>query len=466
MNETLKIEVRRLREVERLSLRQIAGKLGIGRHRVATLIRGDNLRKPPGPLLLTPYERLIAEWYRETPSLRANQVLRKLKSYGFSGSYTTVKRGTKMLRRKKRQAFHELDFLPGEEAQVDWMEWKPYYGFVYVLSYSRYAVVRFYPRMTMEFFLDGHLRAFREIGGVAHRHKYDNLKSVVLGRTPGVRFNPKFLDFARHNGFTVQACTPGRPNEKGRVERLIRVIREALGPEPVASLEALNAKVDAWRKERHQQPHRTTGKAPADALREEKLLGLPSIEARPYRTVLASISKTGFVEFDTNRYSVPSVYAEKTAEIWAFPDTVEIVVEGKKVAIHRRIFLRKEKSETPAHRDHLLALTPRFKLQRIYQLIKNLGPENEAFLNDVEREGEDPLSAAYRMFRLLRGISKETLLSAVREARNLHIHTVKYLEGLLQPTESRSIPPVNPQDPTILALTYRQRELDDYDELL
>ena len=38
--------------------------------------------------------------------------------------------------------------------------------------------------MTFEFFLDGHLEAFRECVGIAHAHRYDNLKSVVLGRQP------------------------------------------------------------------------------------------------------------------------------------------------------------------------------------------------------------------------------------------------------------------------------------------
>ena len=462
MNETLLNEVRRLWETEKLSRRQIAEQLGLGRRRVAAFLGGTD-RKPRAPTVVEPYERLIAEWYAATPSLKAIQVLRKLQSYGYPGGYTMVNLGTRAYRKKRPKSFHELEFLPGEAAQVDWMEWKPFYGFVYVLAYSRYAVVRFYPRMTMEFFLDGHLRAFREIGGVAHQHIYDNLKSVVLSRKPEVQFNPRFMEFSRYFGFTVRACTPGRPNEKGRVERYIRTLREELRILPTASLEELNAKVDTWRKEHQARVHRTTGKAPVEALREEKLLSLPALDFKPYRVVLSSISKTGFVEFETNRYSVPA--AAGTAEVRVLPDTVEIVVGGKKIAVHRRLFDRKGKSETPAHRNRLLNLTPQFKFQRIYQLIRNLGPESAAFLDDLGKEGEDPIAAAYRMFQLLRGTSKETLLSAVREARSLHIHSVKYLENLFHPTEARVIPPVNPQDPNILALTYRPRKLDDYDDL-
>ena len=85
------------------------------------------------------------------------------------------------------------------------------------------------------------------------------------------------------------------------------------------------------------------------------------------------VTKTAFVEFETNRYSVPTAYAEQAAEVWAQPESLEIVVHGKTVAVHRRLFERREKAETPAHRAVLLERTPRFKLQRIHQLIANWG---------------------------------------------------------------------------------------------
>ena len=89
------------------------------------------------------------------------------------------------------------------------------YGFVYILAFSRYLYVRFYPRNSIEFFLDGHIEAFRETGGVAGRNRYDNLKSVVISRKPDITYNAQFLDFARHYGFSIYACNPG----KGKRER-------------------------------------------------------------------------------------------------------------------------------------------------------------------------------------------------------------------------------------------------------
>lgn len=352
MDETRRIECRRLWEVERLTMRQIAAQLGMGRKTVSRILR-PVAPKPPKPLIIAPYERLIAEWYKSTPSLMAIQVLDRLRGYGYRGGYGAVKQATMAFRKKRAPAFFELEFLPGEEAQVDWTDWKlgptPVYGFVYVLAWSRYAVVHFYPRHTLEFFLDGHIRAFHETGGVAHRHRYDNLKSVVIRRTPEIRFNPQFLDFARHYGFSIHACNVARANEKGRVERLIRDLKAFLRVTPVASLQELNAKVLSWQKERNLRVHRTTRRTPAEMLAEEKLRPLPQIDARPYRRVPAAVSKTAFVEFETNRYSAPTAYAGTAAEVLALPATIEILVQGRRVASHSRLFTRHGKAESPGH---------------------------------------------------------------------------------------------------------------------
>jgi len=470
MDSTVAQQVRQLYEVERLSLRQIVQKMHVSRKKVSRIIQQQCLKKPARQLLCQPYERLIREWYQEYPFLKATQVYERLKTYGFSGGYGTVKRHTHPLRQRKSRGFHELEFLPGEEAQVDWMEWRlafgVLYGFVYLLAYSRYLFVQFYPRHSLEFFLDGHIQAFREIGGVAHQHRYDNLKSVVLKRTPEITFNPQFLDFARHYGFAIHPCTPGRANEKGRVERAIRDLKDFLKITPCQDLYEGNRKTYLWRKDRNQRIHRSTNQTPSDLLKEEKLRALPQIPYSPYRTVLAQISKTGFIELDTNRYSVPSSYSGATAEILAYPDHLEIVVRGKHIANHPRSFERKQKIENPQHRQSLLNQTFHFKRQRIYQLLTAMDPKVAHFLKQAEEEGQDPYQSGYELFRILLTTSKTTFLAAVREATHMKTYKTRYVQSLLGSDPSRPPHPVHPQNPNLLALTYERRSLRDYDDLI
>ena len=469
MEDGLLNQVRHLYEVERLTLRQIAHKLAISRKKVSRIIRGASLVKAPTESIIKPYQRLIAQWYKEYPFLRATQVYERLKGYGFGGCYGTVKCYTRPLRKRKSRGFHELDFLPGEEAQVDWMQWSfgfgSLYGFVLIMAYSRYLFVRLYPRHSLEFFLDGHMEAFKEIAGVPQQLRYDNLKSVVLQRTPQTIYNAQFVDFARHYGFSIHPCTPGRANEKGRVERVIRDIKEFLRVTSCEDLVEANRKLSLWRNQRNKRPHRSTEKRPIEALKEERLKGLPQIHYQPYHVIHAKISKTAFVEFDTNRYSVPSSFSESACEIFAYPDHIELCVKGRKIATHQRCFERKQKIEHPVHREKLLEITPNFKAKRIYELIKAMDKNVSLFLEEAHREGQDPMEVAYGLFKLLTKSTKAMLLSAVREAIALKIHKVRYIQSLLEPSGSRQDNPVHPQDPKLLTITYTGRSLKDYDEL-
>jgi len=463
-------QVRHLYEVEHLSIRQIAKKLKMARKTVARVVRNERVMRSYPDSILRPYERLIDQWYREYPFLRASQVYERLQSYGFKGSYTTVSVWTRKYRQKKRQAYHELTFLPGEEAQVDWMEerfpWGLTYGFVMILAYSRYLFVRFYPRQSLEFFLEGHIEAYREIGGVAHRHRYDNLKTVVIERSPELKFNAQFLDFARHYGFSIHPCNPYRANEKGRVERVIRDIRDFLRVNSFGDLRDLNRKVGLWRVQRNQRIHRATEKAPVETLKEEKLKALPAIPYRPYRVVLASISKTGFVEFETNRYSVPSSYADMPCELFAYPDHLEIMIKGNRIAYHPRVFDRNGKIELPTHRETLLRMTPQFKAKRIYELIDQMDPVLHHFLQEGQQDAQDPFGMAYDLFKLLRQVSKAMLLSAVREANRMKVFKTRYVQNLLQVVQPQPPNPLYPQETRLLEIDYERRNLKEYDELL
>jgi len=338
------------------------------------------------------------------------------------------------------------------------------YGFAFLLSWSRYLFARFYPRFSMEFFLDGHLEAFREIGGVPRQIRYDNLKSVVLKRTPqGAVYNPRFADFATHHGFSLYACTPGRANEKGRVERVIRDIGEDLIQVNVFDdLKDLNEKLSRWRRERNDRIHRTTGKKPGDALKEEPLHPLPAIPAKPCVVRPAAVSTTGFVTLESNRYSVPTSYAGQKATLLLYPASIEVTVQEKTIATHRRSFDRGKTFEHPGHRESLLRMTPRFKARRILELMSRMDPAADRFLKTAGEEGEDVFTVSHGLFVLLKTVSKSTLVSAVRQALQLNTCRLSYVKSLLMPSGYQD-QPVYPQNPRLLEIDYEGRDLKDYD---
>ncbi len=457
-----------LRKVEKLSQRQIAAALGIGRKRVRRMLKGKaEAVAIPKASILDEYSRLIAHWYKQYPRLQAAQVYSRLKSYGYNGSYVSVARVTQEYRAPKQSAYHPLIFLPGEEAQVDWFFFNherlgQVAGFVYLLSYSRYAWGIFYPKTSFEFFLAGHLECFKHIGGLAHTHRYDNLKSVVLKRAPEIEYNPQFLDFARYYGFSIHACNPYSGNEKGRVERLIRDIRVFLYGESFIDLKDLNQKFHAWLEGRNAAVHRVTDQAPKDLLSKERLVRLPEHTYPANRFIPASVSKTALVEFETNKYSVPSTCAGKAVNISAYTGHIEIYLSDNKVATHKRSFLRKQIIPNPLHAERLINTTPAFKMKRIFELLIHMDPVFRTFIERQDND-TDRVSAAYELFTLLKTHSRSMLLSAVRELNTLSCFKIKALTSLLNLPEPKEHQPLWPQNQQLLNLTYEERRLNDYD---
>jgi transposase len=466
----LDAKILHLREVEKLSLRQIALALGICRRRVRRIVGGRSTAVlPRKTFILEPYRQLIATWYRDYPRLQAKQIYERLLPYGYGGSYRRVVEVTQSYRRKKAEVYHPLTFLPGEEAQVDWFFFEhprlgKFAGFLYVLAFSRYAWGKFYPRTSFEFFLAGHLECFQHFKGLARRHRYDNLKSVVLGRKDSViQYNPQFLDFARHFGFSIHACNPYSGNEKGRVERPIRDARSFLYGKDFTDAQDLNDQFQGWLRTRNQQIHRTTGKTPLMLLSEEKLLRLPSAAYPPTRTIPAvGISKTALVEFETNHYSVPSSCVGQKAEILVWPEKIEVRVSAQRVAVHARCFERKRLIQNPLHSQKLLERSGHFKYKRILQLMQAMHPVFDQFLSHPPEESEK-LQAAYELFRLLKTYSRSILISAVEELNGIGTFQIKALHSLLNLPVEKETHPLWPANPTLLNLTYTPRSLKDYD---
>jgi transposase len=467
-DESLKQRVLHLRQVEGLSGRQIAHMLGISRKRVQRILEGSHCaRALPKISVLDEYVHLIVHWYKEYPRLKAKQVYERLQSYGYQGSYASVVRLSRKYRKRKKAVYHPLTFVPGEEAQVDWFFFNhpqlgQLCGFVYVLSYSRYAWGMFYPKTSFEFFLNGHLQCFAHLQGLAHRHRYDNLKSVVLSRHPQIKYNPQFLDFSRFFGFSIYACNPYKGNEKGRVERVIRDIRVFLYAEEFESLADLNQKFHAWLSKRNNTVHRSTQKTPKDLLVQERLIQLPKNLYPPRRIIPAVSSKTALVEFETNKYSVPSPWASLAVEVIAYPDKVEIAIKGKTVAVHKRCFNKRQTIQNPLHAEKLLKITPQFKMQRICELMTNMDKSFKDFILAQEDEGQR-IQTAYTLFQLMKTHSRAMIISAVRELNAMRCFKIKSLYSLLNLPASKDSDPLWPQKTQLLNLDYPKRSLTDYD---
>jgi hypothetical protein len=413
--EDLAKKIRYLKDVKKLTFRQIQQETGIGRKTCSRIYYGD--WKPPAPRgsCLDKYYEIIAHWFDPHPSLKAVQVFTRLKERGLQITPARVAQYTRAFRKKKTKVFWQLDFLPGEEGQVDWFfvnhpNLGKLCGFALILSFSRLLFAHLFPRHSFEFFIQGHIMALASFGGTPHALRYDNLRSVVLSKKP-LSYNPAFLEFARHYNFEIRLCNIAAGNEKGRVERVIRSLRETFFNTAGhhTDLKSLNQALHEWVHNKNNSTHRTTGKTPYQLKEQEKLRPLPS---GPWLNALVHSptrpSKTGYLTFDTNRYFLPEYLVGKLLSVRAFPDRIDIHdLKDHKVASHPRSFGRNQSFLNPSHRS-FKQLSQNAKRQRILEVIKNLHPTVGCFLAENQRVGEDPTHAAYLLFKLLKLHSRDT----------------------------------------------------------
>lgn len=121
MEETARPMILYLRDVLGLSFYQIQDRTGISRKRASRIYResGPDRKERKGSIL-DEYRSLIAEWFKEHPTLKAQQAHGWLRTRGVKISYPTVVKYTRGFRKKVPRVYHPLTFLPGEEAQTDW----------------------------------------------------------------------------------------------------------------------------------------------------------------------------------------------------------------------------------------------------------------------------------------------------------------------------------------------------------
>ena len=188
---------------------------------------------------LDEYKPLIVRWL-DTHPLSGQQIFQRLRELGYSGGLTVLKDYLRAIRPPRQKAFLKLAFARAECAQVDWGEYgsiavgstrRKLSFFVMVLCYSRQMYVEFTVSQTMEHFLSCHQNAFAVLG-VPEKVMVDNLKSAVLRRLVGEApvLNPRYVDFARRQGFRIAPCNVRSGWEKGRVE-IRRWLRQEKLPE-------------------------------------------------------------------------------------------------------------------------------------------------------------------------------------------------------------------------------------------
>lgn len=459
-------KIKHLKEREGLTIPQIATELTLDPRTVRKWLTQQFRPKtiPQRPSKLDPFKHDVVRML-ETHPYSAAQILQRIRENGFDGGYTIVKSYVRKVRPPKSKAFLTLSFAPGECAQVDWGS----YGtvsvgstqrrlsfFVMVLCYSRMMYVEFTVSQCMEHFLGCHQNAFEFFGSVPQKIMVDNLKSAVLKHILGQApvFNPKYLDFANHYGFSITPCNIGKGNEKGRVENAVGYVKKNfLAGLDMPDFSALAPAARNWLDTiANVRTHGQTRQRPIDLFEKEHpfLAPIPQ-HLFDVATVSQLRASSQFrITLDTNRYSVPAEYAGSPLTLKAYPDRLCVYHNDKLISRHVRSYDRHQDFEDPDHPRQLLQQRKKARDQKIFMRFLALSPKAELYYRKLEQRRMNPHHHVRKIVALSEIYCSEDVAKAIEDASFFEAFSSEYIANLLE-QRSRRLP-----EPAALHLTRRE----------
>lgn len=389
-------KIRRDARVEGMSIRGLAKRHQVGRDTVRQALsdpvppaRKTPVRSSPR---LDPFKAAIDGMLTaDTTAPRkqrhtARRVLARLvEEHGAEElSYSTVRDYVRVRRAqidvgagRRVEVFVPQEHKPGAEAEVDFGElWVVLNGvktkchmFVFRLSHSGKAIHRVYATQAQEAFLEGHIEAFNEIGGVPVRHiRYDNLTSavtaVVFGQGRQRQENDRWVLFRSFYGFDAFYCQPGigGAHEKGGVEGEVGWFRRnRLSPMPVVeSLKELNDRIRVWEveDERRRIMDRIHTIGQDFANEQASLASLPAETFDPGLVLSPTVDRSSLITVRMVKYSVPARFIGRKVRVSLRASEV-VVFDGRAVvARHQRVAARSGQSVQLDHYLEVLKTKP------------------------------------------------------------------------------------------------------------
>ncbi len=446
--------------VEQWGVHTIAKQLGVHHSTVDRVLSQAGLPKSERagrPSIIDPYLPFIVKTLEQFPKLTAARLYAMAQERGYTGGPSHFRQRIAQLRPKPQpEAYLRLKTLPGEQAQVDWGHFdyvqvgrakRPLMAFVMVLSWSRRIFLRFYLNQRMENFIRGHVAAFHSWKGIPKVLLYDNLKSAVLERQgEAIRFHPTLLALSAHYCFEPRPVAVARGNEKGRVERSIRYIRDNFfAARSWRDVDDLNAQAQAWYEGPASQrrcPDQTESVQNAFEREQSALIQLPDDAFTQEERVEVSVGKTPYARFDLNDYSVPHIHVRKSLTLLASEHQIRVLDGEQVIATHRRSYDKGAQIEDEAHVAALKQQKQQARLHAGQHRLLNAAPSSNALLELAAERGQSIKALVKHLIQLLDEYGAQSLETGISEALAHQIPDANAVRQVLQRhREQRQQPP-------------------------
>lgn len=319
-----------------MKIKAIARTMQMSKNTVKKLIKAEEAPRYKREYYKTKvdvHKEQISEWYLDPKyDFNGTRIYRELKKLGYDGSINPIYRFLSTLRNEKREvskkATERIETPYGDQSQFDWSPYRIEIGGILtdvncitmILSASRKKAGVFSKNVDADSIYESIQELFEDLGGVTHELLIDNPKTLVIFNRKGeeVIFNESALNLSFHLGTELNACSPYRARTKGKIEKPYQYIEEQfVKGNRFDSMEHLNSEFKLFLEETNDMVHGTTKRKPNEMFLEEIAHLLPLPNKRYFNKALdkRKVSNDSFVSIDSNKYSVPVKYVEKSVSI-------------------------------------------------------------------------------------------------------------------------------------------------------
>jgi len=305
---------------------------------------------------------------------------------------------------------------------------------------------------------------------------HDNLRSAVLERRGDqIHFHPRLMELCAHYHFVPRPCQVRAGNQKGRVERAIRYVRDSFwAGRPFTTLAECNRQALVWRDQvAHKRPWPGDDTRTVEQVFAEEQPRLLPHPMHPFSTDLIvpiRSAKTIYVRFDLNDYSIPPEAVGRQLTLVASDTLIRILDGTAEIARHHRTYDRHQLVLDPAHQETLRnAKRKAFDATPTGRLAQAV-PESETLLDLAFAHGESAGSQTAQLIKLLDLYGPAALRRAIREALERNTPRASSVAFLLR-KQQRAAESTAPaavdlsRHPEAQSIEVRPHDLETYDEL-
>src|SRR6202142_3655047 len=323
----------------------------------------------------------------------------------------------------------------GERIEVDL--------FVAVLGASNFTFAEATRSQRGPDWIGSHTRAFAYFGGVTAATVCDQLKPGV---TVSCRYEPgvqrTYEEMAEPYGTTVLPARPLHPRDKPKVEVAVLVVQRwilaRLRNETHFSLESLNERIAELLKElndRRMRVYQVSRRQLFEQLDRPALKPLPATRFVYGEWSRAKVNVDYHVEVEGHYYSVPHTHLPEHIDVRVSVATVEILLDGRRVASHVRGFQRGRHTTVAehmpaAHRAHL-----EWSPSRIINWAGSIGPQTRALADAILADRPHP-EQGYRsclgILRLGKRYGEARLEAACARALAAGARSYRHIDSILK----------------------------------